>query len=146
MRGMGSRSCTELLQLPVRLHGIRLGQPVDLLLDQVAWRALGLVVRCGDETERFLAFAAAEPAEEEIVVGTALMLLEDVAFYRSRSRSLRSLLGTAVTLDGRGLGAIRDVLLAPDGAVEGLVVERKGRSRTLAPDGVELAAARAPAA
>jgi len=57
---MGSRSATELLQLPVRLHGIRLGQPVDLLLDPVEWRALGLVVLCGDEGSRFLVFAAAD--------------------------------------------------------------------------------------
>ena len=32
---MGSRSATQLLQLPVQLRGIRLGRPVDLLLDDV---------------------------------------------------------------------------------------------------------------
>jgi hypothetical protein len=44
METMGPRSATELLQLPVRLHGIRLGRPVDLLLDLAEWRALGFVV------------------------------------------------------------------------------------------------------
>ena len=46
---MGSRSATELLLLPVQLHGIRLGQPVDVLLDLDSWRVLGLVVLCGDK-------------------------------------------------------------------------------------------------
>ena len=143
---MGSRSSTELLQLSVRLHGIRLGQPVDLLLDRAGRRAVGLVVRCGDETERFLAYAAAEPGAEEIAVESALLLLEDVAFYRARARSLRSLLGAEAVRGSRALGAVRDVLLAPDGSVEALVVERSGRQRRVAPDGVTLDGARAPAA
>lgn len=46
MRGL---SADELLRLPVRLHGIRLGRPVDLILDTGSMRALGLDVRCGDE-------------------------------------------------------------------------------------------------
>lgn len=146
MGGMGSRSSTRLLQLPVRLHGIRLGQPVDLLLDETAWRVLGLVVLCGDEAERFLAFAAAEPGEEEIVVSSALLLLEDVAFYRTRGRSLRDLLGVAVAHDGRGIGTVVDVLLAADGSVEAFVVERNGRLRALAPADVTVDAARVPAA
>jgi hypothetical protein len=108
MESMGSRSATELLQLPVELHGIRLGQPVDLLLDPTEWRALGFVVRCGDESSRFLVFAAADLREDAIEVTSALLLLEDVDFYRDRSRSLRDLLG----------GELRDVLVAPDGSVE----------------------------
>lgn len=143
---MGSRSATELLQLPVRLHGIRLGQPIDLLLDEAAWRALGIVVLCGDDTERFLAYAAAEPGGEEVGVGSALLLLEDVGFYRTRGRSLRHLLGAAATEDGRLVGEVRDVLLAPDGTVEALVLERDGQRRTVAPDGLALDAARVPAA
>lgn len=143
---MGSRSATELLQLPVKLHGIRLGQPVDLLLDEAAWRALGLVVLCGDDTQRFLAYPAAEPGGEEVVVGSALMLLEDVAFYRTRARSLRDLLGAAATDHGRLVGEVRDVLLAPDGTVEALVVERDGRRRPVPPDDLTLDTAGATAA
>jgi hypothetical protein len=109
---MGSRSATELLQLPVRLHGIRLGRPVDLLLDAVEWRALGFVVLCGDESLRFLVFAAADVQEDAIAVTTALLLLEDVEFYRARSRSLRDLLS----------GDLRDLLVRPDGSVEPLAV------------------------
>ena len=114
MGTMGPRSATELLQLPVRLHGIRLGRPVDLLLDRTEWRALGFVVHCGDEETRFLVFAAADLREDAIDVRSALMLLEDVDFYRDRSRSLRDLLG----------GELRDLLLLPDGSVEALVVEQ----------------------
>jgi hypothetical protein len=115
-----SRSAIELLQLPVRLHGIRLGRPVDLLLDPAEWRALGFVVLCGDESSRFLAFAAADMQEEAIDLPSALVLLEDVGFYRDRSRSLRDLLR----------GELRDLLLAPDGSVEARVVEQGERVST----------------
>jgi len=111
MNIMGSRSATELLQLPVQLHGIRLGRPVDLLLDPTEWRALGFVVLCGDGSSRFLVFAAADLLEDAIEIQSALILLEDVEFYRSRSRSLRALLGRE----------IHDLLVAPDGSVETLV-------------------------
>ena len=93
---MGSRSATELLQLPVQLHGIRLGRPVDLLLDAGEWRALGFVVLCGDESLRFLVFAAADVEADAIEVPSAFLLLEDLEFYRERSRSLRTLLGGEV--------------------------------------------------
>jgi len=120
---MGSRPATELLQLPVRLHGIRLGQPVDLLLDPVEWRALGFVVHCGDEGSRFLVFAAADLLEDAIEVSSVLLLLEDVGFYRDRSRSLRDLLGDE----------LRDLLVTPDGSVEALVVERDGVVQEIEP-------------
>ena len=110
---MGSRSATELLQLPVQLHGIRLGRPVDLLLDHVEWRALGFVVLCGDGSRRFLVFVTADLREDAIVVSSALLLLEDVEFYRDRSRSLRDLLGSG----------LRDLLVRPDGSVEAVESE-----------------------
>jgi hypothetical protein len=113
MASMGSRSATELLQLPVRLHGIRLGRPVDLLLDPVEWRALGFVVLCGDESSRFLVFAAANLREDAIALPSALVLLEDVDFYRNRSRSLRELLR----------GGLHDLLVAPDGSVKAVESE-----------------------
>jgi hypothetical protein len=120
---MEPRSATHLLQLPVQLHGIRLGRPVDLLLDLAAWRVLGYVVLCGDEIERFLVYPAADQQEDELAVQSALLLLEDVDFYRDRSRSLRSLLGGAVVSDGHEAGELRDLLVSRDGNVEALVVE-----------------------
>jgi len=120
---MGSRSATELLQLPVRLNGIRLGRPVDLLLDPGEWRALGFVVLCGDGSSRFLVFAAADLREDAIDVSSALLLLDDVEFYRGRSRSLRDLLGAE----------LRDLLVTRGGSVEALVVERDGVVQQIEP-------------
>jgi len=120
---MRSRSATELLQLPVRLNGIRLGRPVDLLLDPAEWRALGLVVLCGDGSSRFLVFAAADLREDAIDVSSALLLLDDVEFYRGRSRSLRDLLGAE----------LRDLLVTRGGSVEALVVERDGIVQQIEP-------------
>src|SRR5215831_17834634 len=135
MNSMGPRSATELLQLPVRLHGIRLGRPVDLLLDLAEWRALGLVLRCGDESTRFLVFAAVDLREDAIDVPSALLLLEDVEFYRRRSRSLLGLLGGAVVSARRELGELRDLLLTPNGTVEALVVEQDDGIREVRPAG-----------
>jgi hypothetical protein len=129
MERMGSRSVNELLQLPVRLHGIRLGRPVDLLLDASEWRALGFVVLCGDGSLRFLVFAAADLREDAIEVVSAFLLLEDLEFYRERSRSLRGL-----------PGEVSDVLLRSDGIVEALVVERDGGVEEVRPPGTPLEA------
>jgi len=123
---MGSRSATELLLLPVQLNRIRLGRPVDLLLDAGAWRALGFVVLCGDDSRRFLPFAAADLESDEIGVPSALLLLEDVDFYQSRSRSMRGLLGGVVVSGRDELGELRDLLLAANGSAEALVVEQGG--------------------
>lgn len=139
---MGSRPATGLLQLPLRLRGIRLGRPVDLLLDPAEWRALGFVVLCGDESTRFLVFAAVDPQEDAIDVPSALLLLEDVEFYRERSRSLRGLLGGAVVSGGRTLGELRDLSIAPDGTVETLVVEQDGEIRQVPPTGTSVVSER----
>ncbi len=144
--GSGARSATELLQLPVQLHGIRLGRPVDLLFAAAGWRVLGFVVLCGDEVERFLAFAAAEPAAEEIPVPSALLLLEDVGFYRGRSRSLRALLGGPVVREGRVLGILRDIRVTGGGLVASLLVEQEDGICEVEPDGVSIEAERASAA
>jgi hypothetical protein len=135
---MASRSATELLRLPVQLHGIRLGQPVDLLLDPVAWRVIGFVVLCGDESLRFLVYAAADPQEDAIGVSSALLLFDDVEFYRERSRSLRALLGGAVVSGRRELGVLDDLLLAPDGKAAALVVEQDDELREVDPDGASV--------
>ena len=90
---MGSLTALGALHLPVRLRGIQLGRPVDLLLETGTWNALGFVVRCRDESQRFLPLAAAQTADDEIRVGSTLLLLEDVGFYLARGTSCRSLLG-----------------------------------------------------
>jgi hypothetical protein len=143
---MGTRSATELLLLPVRLNGIRLGRPVDVLLDAAEWRALGFVVLCGDESLRFLVFAAAAPQEDALELASAFLLLEDLGFYRERSRSLRGLLGSPVLDGGSGLGELRDLLIGPDGCVEALVVEGDEGLRELAPEGLTVGAEHVPTA
>jgi hypothetical protein len=132
---MGSRSAVELLQLPVQLNGIRLGRPIDLLLDTGEWRALGFVVLCGDESRRFLVFAAGDVEENAIEVHSAFLLLEDVDFYSDRSRSLRELLGGVVASGQDELGELRDLLLLSDGGVEALLVEDSDAVREIRPAG-----------
>jgi hypothetical protein len=133
MERMGTRSATALLQLPIRLHGIRLGRPVDLLLDSAEWRALGFVVLCGDESLRFLVFAAADLRDDAIEVPSAFLLLEDLDFYRDRSRSLRGLLGRPVLDGAPELGELRDLLLRADGCVDSLLVDGDDGLREIDP-------------
>ena len=139
---MGSRPVTRLLHLPVRLHGIQLGQPIDVLLDVASWQMLGFVVRCGDEAMRFLPFAACNPSEEDIAVQSSLMLLEDVAFYEKRGVSFRSLLNGTVGIHG----SLVDAWVAQGGAVAELEVGREGTRRRIPAAGQRVAATRASAA
>jgi hypothetical protein len=87
---MGSLSAAASLQLRVELHGIQLGRPTDLLIDTNGWHVLGYVVHCGDDSVRFLPYAAAQTSEAGIAVGSALTLLEDVEFYEKRRSELSS--------------------------------------------------------
>src|SRR3954447_5913342 len=119
---MGSLSAAASLQLPVKLHGIQLGRPVDILLDLETWHVLGFVVRCGDESQRFLPYAASQPSATEIAIGSALLLLEDAGFYEERGVSFRSLLGGEV----QG-GALRDLTLDRTGAVTALEIAVDGQ-------------------
>ena len=88
---MGSAAAKELLRLPVMLEGIRLGRCVDVVLDPTGEQVVGIVVLCGDEEERFLVLDAADVRGDKIAVRSALVLLEDVDFYRRHGRSLRGL-------------------------------------------------------
>lgn len=87
---MRGRAASELLSLPVRLHGIQLGTPVDALLDARADRLLGFEVLCGDGARRFLPFSVARVRADEIALESALTLIDerDVEYYRRNSRRL----------------------------------------------------------
>jgi hypothetical protein len=130
---MGALSAGRALRLPVRLHGIQLGRAVDLLLDASEWRAVGFDVLCGDEAPRFLPFSTASVAGDEIVVGSALMLLEDIEFYRTRARSTSALLGTPFEQAGAVVGTLRDLELDADGLIVELVLEHEGGERRISP-------------
>jgi hypothetical protein len=116
-----------LLALPVRLHGIQLGRPVDLLLDRAARTAVGLDVLCGDEVHRFLPLPTATVRREEIRVLSPLVLLErrELEFYRARTLALSRLRGGAVELNGRKLGLLRDVIVGDDLRVIAAIVDGK---------------------
>jgi hypothetical protein len=79
-----------LLSLPVRLHGIKLGRPVDALLDARVDRLVGFEVLCGDGERRFLPFAVARLQADEISLESALTLIDerDIGYYRQHSRRL----------------------------------------------------------
>lgn len=63
-----------------------------MLLDAEEARILGLDVLCGDGANRFLPFTTAHLGAKGIEIDSTLTLLEprELAFYRSRSRSLAS--------------------------------------------------------
>jgi hypothetical protein len=122
---MRERTGDELLALPVRLHGIQLGRPVDLLLDRDAQRAVGLDVLCGDEVHRFLPLPTAAVGRGEIRILSPLVLLEqrELDFYRSRTLALSRVRGGAVERNGRQLGLLRDVVVAENGRVVAAIVD-----------------------
>ena len=111
----------ELLRRPVRVHGIQLGQPVDLLLHPTEPQALGLDVLCRDDRHRFLPFSAAEVTERHVEAASPLVLLDlrDGSFYRREARSLSALRGTPL----RDRSSLQDVVLAPDWTISELVLD-----------------------
>jgi len=140
---MGSLSAAGLLGLPVRLHGIMLGRPIDLVLDAGASRVLGFIVESADDAPRFLPYAASQPEADAIAVGSALMLLDDVSFYRTRGASLRSLLGTEMERENVPIGTLIDMHLDHTGDVLDLEVELDGTRSRVPSAGSTFAAAAA---
>ena len=116
-------SADALLHLPVRLNGIDVGRPVDVIMAPALDRALGLDILCGDSAHRFLPLSAARIARDEITLSSALTLVEDASFYTRKAAGYRAALGHAVEQRGQRLGVLRDLLLGPDGSVTELVVE-----------------------
>ena len=114
----------EALALAVRLHGIELGRPVDLLLDREGFRVVGVDVLCGDEVNRFLPFPTATIEDDGLVIHSPLVLLEtdQLDFYRTRSFSLASLKGRAVTKKGRDAGALRDIVFERAGELRAVLL------------------------
>jgi hypothetical protein len=122
---MRELSGDELLRRHVRLHGVDLGRPVDLLLDREALRAVGFDVLCRDDVHRFLPLPTAAVGDEALTIHSPLVLLEEdeLDFYRSRAFMLSALRGREVTRTGVTLGRLRDIVLAPDGALRRIVLD-----------------------
>jgi hypothetical protein len=102
------RRAGELLELPVRVRGIELGRPVDLLIDRESPRALGFDVLCGDQAHRFLPFVVARVRDDAIEIDSPFLLLDfaQVDFYRRQATTLRELNGDGDDLVVRGDGTI----------------------------------------
>jgi hypothetical protein len=128
-REMKELSGDVLLGRAVRLHGVHLGRPVDLLLDREAERVVGMDVLCGDEVHRFLPLPTAAVGDDAIAIHSPLVLLEEdeLDFYRARTFKLSSLRGRAVQRDGRDVGKLRDVVLHTDGRLVAAILENGRR-------------------
>lgn len=130
MRAVGAK---DLLASPVRLHGIELGRPVDVLLDREELRAVGLDVLCRDEVHRFLPLPTAIIGEGEIVIRSPLVLLEEdeLSFYRERAFALSDLRGASVELDGRPVGVLRELVIESSGRPVQVVLDVDGVERSV---------------
>jgi hypothetical protein len=146
MPHMGSLVSGALLALPVRLHGIELGRSVELIVDFDVRRVLGFEVRCGDEVHRFLPLGAARIHDGDIAIGSPLILLDELPFYRARGRGLGALRGARVRNAGGELGTFRDVVFEPDGTISELVVASPSGEVRVPPAADVRVAARASAA
>jgi hypothetical protein len=102
------RRAEELLRLPVRVRGIDVGRPVDIIVDRDRTRALGFDVLCGDDAHRFLPFAVAAVRDDEIEIFTPLVLLDfgQVGFYRDQAAWLREQNGEVHELEVGDDGAL----------------------------------------
>jgi hypothetical protein len=133
-------SADALLHLPVRLHGIDVGRPVDVIMAPGLDRALGLDILCGDSAHRFLPLSAASIDAKEIRLSSALTLVEDASFYLRRGAGYRAALGHAIARNGQQLGVLRDLVLGTDGSVTELIVESPdGATRHYATDELDRA-------
>jgi hypothetical protein len=126
----------ELLRLPVKVRGIKVGRVVDVLLHPTEPRALGADVLCGDDRHRFLPFPAARVEGEAFELTSPLVLLDlrDDSFYRLEARALSELRG--IPLDGGS--PLQDVIVGPGWAIEELVLGGPEGPRRVALDGVVL--------
>lgn len=131
----------ELLRLPVRVQGVRLGRSVDVLLHPTDPRALGVDVLCRDERHRFLPLAAATVGPRAIEVSSALVLLDlgDDSVYRLEARPLSRLRGTTVAGDA----SLQDLVLGHRWAIVELVVDAGDGTKRVPLDGVVLSPRRA---
>jgi hypothetical protein len=120
----------------VRVHGIQLGRPVDVLLHPQEPHVLGLDVLCGDDRHRFLPLSAATVGPEALEASSPLVLLDlrDDSFYRRESRPLSRLRGSSIG-PGRSL---QDVVLGDDWAIAELVLEDRGGASRVPLDGLVL--------
>jgi hypothetical protein len=96
----GGPNAEALLQRPVCFRDIELGRVVDVILDTSLRRILGLDVLCGDRVSRFLPYGACQIAGEAVGVDSALVLSDEIEFYRSHGQALTVLKRRGAVLRG----------------------------------------------
>jgi hypothetical protein len=94
----GGLNAETLLHRPVCFRDIELGRVVDVILDTSLGRILGLDVLCGDRGRRFLPYGACNVNAGIVGVESALVLSDEVEFYRSRGQALSLLKRRGVPL------------------------------------------------
>ena len=94
----GGLNAETLLQRPVCFRDIELGRVVDVILDTSLRRILGLDVLCGDRGRRFLPYGACRIDKGVVGVESALVLSDEVEFYRSHGQALTVLKRRGVPL------------------------------------------------
>ena len=94
----GGLDAEGLLERRVLFRDIVLGSVVDVILDRSLRRVLGLDVLCGDRVRRFLPFGACELRDRVIGVDSALVLSDELEFYRLRGQVLTVLRQRGVRL------------------------------------------------
>jgi PRC-barrel domain len=116
---------SDLLRLPVRVSGIRVGRPTDVLLELRACRAVGLEVACGDGAVRFLPIGAGRIDGDAIAIDSSFLLVDhaEQSFYRRRTRSLSDLGGARVLDREREVGLLEDVVLREEGRIAAVVLD-----------------------
>ena len=131
---MSRRTGRELLGLRLRLHGIQLGQPADLLLDRESLRVVGLDIACGDGAHRYLPLLVAVVEDKELSISSPLVLLEEdeLGFYRTRTFSYSSLRGRPVEVAGVVAGKLVDIVIDSSGTLVEVIVDDDGRTRRIA--------------
>ena len=127
--GVRELSGNEILALSLRLHGIELGRPADVLLDRETLRVVGLDVLCGDQEHRFLALPTAAVGDDGLMIHSPLVLLEEdeLGFYRARAFSLQALRGKPVMRKQTNVGTLGDIVFRRDGTLVALELESGDR-------------------
>jgi hypothetical protein len=96
----GGLNAEALLQRPVYFRDIELGRVVDVILDTSMRRILGLDVLCGDRARRFLPYGACQISSRAVGVESALVLSDEIEFYRSHGQALTVLKRRGAVLRG----------------------------------------------
>jgi hypothetical protein len=94
----GGLNAETLLQRSVCFGDIELGRVVDVILDTSLRRILGLDVLCSDRGRRFLPYGACQLEAGVVGVESALVLSDEVEFYRSHGQALTVLKRRGVPL------------------------------------------------